>query len=50
MNFLNVAIAAFVFLVVAWFAYKLGKFILRVLAGLLFLVILGYGAWYFIFR
>jgi len=37
-------------LFVLWIAYKIGKVILRVVAGLLFLGLAGYGIWYLFLR
>ena len=35
---------------VLWIAYRIGVVILRVVAGLLFLGLAGYGIWYLLFR
>lgn len=35
---------------VLWIAYKIGKIVLRILAGLLFLGLVGYALWYFLLR
>lgn len=43
-------IAGAVLLLVLWMAYKIGKVILRIVAGLLFLGLAGYGIWYLFFR
>jgi len=43
-------IAVFLLLLVLWVAYKIGKVILRVVAGLLFLGLAGYGIWYLLIR
>ncbi|BDU76555.1 hypothetical protein [Mesoterricola sediminis] len=37
-------------LFVLWVAYRIGKVILRVVAGLLFLGLAGYGIWYLFLR
>lgn len=37
-------------LVVLWVAYRIGIVILRIVAGLLFLGLAGYGIWYLFFR
>jgi hypothetical protein len=39
-----------VLLLVLWLAYKIGKIILRIVAGLLFLGLVGYGIWYLFVR
>lgn len=43
-------IAVILLLLVLWVAYKIGKVILRVVAGLLFLGLAGYGIWYLLIR
>ena len=50
MDILRIVIAALVGLAILWFAYKIGKIVLRVFAGLLFLGALGYGIWYYFLR
>lgn len=40
------AIAAVVIVLALWLAYKIGKVILRIVAGLLFLGLVGFGIWY----
>ncbi len=44
------AIAVILLLLVLWIAYRIGKVILRVVAGLLFLGLAGYGIWYLLIR
>ena len=46
----QMVIFAIVAFVVLWLAYKIGKVILRIVAGLLFLGLAGYGIWYLFFR
>jgi hypothetical protein len=43
-------IAGVVLFLVLWLAYKIGKVILRIVAGLLFVGLVGYGIWYLFFR
>ncbi len=43
-------IAVILLLLVLWLAYKIGKVILRVVAGLLFLGLAGYVIWYLLIR
>jgi hypothetical protein len=50
MDTLRIVIACLVGAAILWFAYKVGKIVLRILAGLLFLGALGYGIWYFFLR
>lgn len=37
-------------LLLLWIAYKIGKIVLRILAGLLFLGLIGYALWFFLLR
>ena len=43
-------IAGAVLLLILWLAYKIGVVILRIVAGLLFLGLIGYGIWYLFIR
>jgi len=43
-------IIALLILLVLWVAYRIGRIILRIVAGLLFLGLVGYGIWYLFFR
>lgn len=50
MSPLNVLLAVLALVLILWIAYKIGKILIRILAGLLFLGLLGYGVWYFFLR
>lgn len=50
MSPLNTLLAVLALVLILWIAYKIGKILLRILAGLLFLGLLGYGVWYFFLR
>ncbi|GEM_PF-4134793 len=43
-------VAVLVILLVLWIAFKVGKVILRIVAGLLFLGLAAYGIWYLFLR
>ncbi|BDU72472.1 hypothetical protein [Mesoterricola silvestris] len=43
-------IAVILLVLVLWVAYRIGKVILQVVAGLLFLGLAGYGIWYLLIR
>jgi hypothetical protein len=43
-------IGAVLLVLVLWLAYRIGKIILRIVAGLLFLGLAGYGIWYLFLR
>ena len=42
----QMAVAAAALVLLLWVAYRIGKVILRVVAGLFFLGLLAYGIWY----
>jgi len=46
----QMAIAAVLIFLALWLAYRIGIVILRVVAGLIFLGLAGYGIWYLFFR
>jgi hypothetical protein len=43
-------LAVIIVVLVLWLAYRIGKMVLRVVAGLLFLGLVGYGIWYLCIR
>jgi hypothetical protein len=43
-------LSAVVMFLVLWVAYRIGQVILRLVAGLLFLGVAGYGIWYLFLR
>ena len=47
---LQAALAVVLLFLALWLAYKIGIVILRVIAGLLFLGLAGYGIWYLFIR
>ncbi len=46
----QMAIGAVLVLLVLWLAYRIGQVILRIVAGLLFMGLAGYGIWYLFIR
>lgn len=50
LNTTNTLLVAAALVLLLWIAYRIGRIVLRVLAGLLFLGLLGYGVWYFFLR
>ena len=42
----QMVIAGALLFLILWLAYRIGKVILRIVAGLLFLGLAGYGIWY----
>lgn len=47
---LKVVILVSILVLVLWVAYRIGKVVLRILAGLLFLGLAGYATWYLFLR
>jgi len=47
---IQMVIAAVALFLVLWLAYRIGTVILRLVAGLLFLGVAGYGIWYLFLR
>jgi len=50
MSAIQLTLGILALLLVLWIAYKIGKIVLRILAGLLFLGLIGYALWYFLLR
>ena len=50
MNPLQIVILVSLLVLVLWVAYKIGKVVLRILAGLLFLSLALYAVWYLFLR
>lgn len=50
MNPLQFVILVSLLVLVLWVAYKIGKVVLRILAGLFFLSLVVYAVWYFFLR
>lgn len=46
----QMVIAAVCLMLVLWLAYRIGKVILRLVAGILFLGLVAYGIWYLFIR
>lgn len=50
MSAIQLTLGILALLLVLWIAYKIGKIVLRILAGLLFLGLIGYALWFFLLR
>lgn len=50
MSAIQLTLGILLLLLVLWIAYKIGKIVVRILAGLLFLGLVGYALWYFLLR
>jgi hypothetical protein len=50
MNFFQVVILVSLLVLVLWVAYKIGKVVLRILAGLAFLALVLYAVWFLFLR
>jgi uncharacterized membrane protein len=50
MSLLHAVIVVTGLVLLLWVAYKIGKVVLRVLAGLAFLVVVAYAIWYLFLR
>lgn len=50
MSAIQLTLGILALLLLLWIAYKIGKIVLRILAGLLFLGLIGYALWFFLLR
>jgi len=50
MNLLNASLAVIGLVLLLWVAYKIGKVVLRVLAGFAFLAAVAFAVWYLFLR